>query len=99
MQRGSPAGFDLPGQLAKLSPLGCQTFKVNGHPVSLMCYMLDRESVVHVFVIESSRLQDAPHELQFLKGTPYIVCTWTADGQTYVITSSEMNEADLLTLI
>jgi hypothetical protein len=46
----SPATFTVPAALVNAVRFGCQTYKVAGHRVSLICFRLADGRIVHLFV-------------------------------------------------
>jgi len=98
--RGSPSDFTMPGGLAALGGIGCQTFTIDGHKVSLVCFMLDKDRVVHFFVMDSSGLDHPPgSEPEFILRGGLTAATWSAGGRTYVLTGKNVDEATLRRLI
>lgn len=58
--QGSPSQFDLPPGLRDVPGLGCQSLTFDGKKVSLMCFLLAENQIVHVFVVEEGSLEGAP---------------------------------------
>lgn len=99
-QRRSPAEFDLPSSLEKLGAMGCQTFTINGHKVSLLCFLLDKDRIVHFFVIDSDNLEGAPGDQpQFRQLNNVALATWSEGGRTYVLVAKGVDKGTLRQLI
>lgn len=99
-QRGSPSDFALPAPLNALGGMGCQTFTINGRKVSLVCFMLDKDRVVHFFVIDSSGLDHPPGAApKFIQRDGLTAATWSKAGRTYVLTGKGVDEETLRRLI
>mgnify|MGYP005858717269 CR=1 FL=1 len=98
--RRSPSEFELPGSLKKIGAMGCQTFTINGHKVSLLCFMLDKDRIVHFFVIDSNNLEGAPgSQPRFQQVDNIAIATWSEGGRTYVLAGKDVDEETLSRLI
>jgi hypothetical protein len=96
----SPSAFDLPPSLEKLGAMGCQTFTVHGHKVSLLCFMLDKDRIVHFFVIDNESLEGAPGtQPRFRQVDNIATATWSIGGRTYVLAGKDVDEETLRRLI
>lgn len=99
-QRRSPSEFELPDSLENLGAMGCQTFTINGHKVSLLCFMLDQNRIVHFFVIDSHNLEGAPgSQPRFQQVDNIAIATWSEGGRTYVLTGKDVDQETLSRLI
>lgn len=99
-QRGSPADFTVPAKLEALGGMGCQTYTINGHKVSLVCFMLDKDRIVHFFVMDSSGLDHPPGAApSFIQRDDLTAATWSKAGRTYVLTGKDVDEETLRCLI
>lgn len=99
-RQGSPSDFDVPAGLEALGGIGCQTFAVRGHKVSLVCFMLDKERVVHFFVMDSSGIEHPPGlEPDFIQRHGLAAATWSAGGRTYLVVGENVDEEILRRLI
>lgn len=99
-QQGSPANFTIPSGLTALGGMGCQSFTIHGNKVSLVCFMLDRERMVHFFIVESRALDHPPKaEPSFHRRGRVTVATWSRDGLTYVLLGKDADEQTLRRLI
>lgn len=98
--RSSPHDFTIPVGLRAYPGAGCQTYVVNGTKVSLMCFMLSQDQMVHMFVVDEGALEDAPGTTPaFIRGHDKVAATWSADGKTYVVVGMNVSEETLRRLI
>ncbi len=100
-ERGAPSNFEMPPGLRDVPGLGCQSYTINGAKVSLVCFMLSQDQIVHLFVVDKDALKDAA-----AGGKPVIrmengvaVATWTSEGKSYVLTGMNVSEKTLRRLI
>ena len=99
-QQGSPSEFQLPDPLQAVRAMGCQTFTIDGRKVSLVCFMLDKDRIVHFFVIDSTYLDRAPGgQPTFRRVDDIATATWSAAGRTYVVVGEGLDEETLRRLI
>jgi hypothetical protein len=98
--RKAPHNFAIPGPLDALTSLGCQTFSVDGNTVSLMCFTLDKDHIVHLFVVDSDRLRDPPGSSpDFQQKDGIVTATWSSGGRTFVLLGSNIDKETLRRLI
>lgn len=98
--RKAPHNFAIPSALDALTSLGCQTFSIDGKTVSLICFTLDKDHVVHLFVIDSDHLTDPPGSSPgFQQKDGLVTATWSAGGRTFVLLGSNIDEETLRRLI
>lgn len=84
-QQHSPTGM-IPSKMETLPSVGCQTFAVHGHVVSLICFTLEGGGVAHLFTIENKALADPPgHAPQFMKMGTWAMASWSDSGHTYLL--------------
>jgi len=96
----SPHGFLIPKPLNALSSLGCQTYSMDGNRVSLICFTLDQNRIVHLFVIDSERLKDPPGNTpHFQQKDGIATATWSSGGRTFVLLGAHVDEETLRKLI
>lgn len=95
-----PHDFDLPSGLAAKSSVGCQVFNIQGNKVSLICFQLDDQRVVHYFVMERSELINPPPVGQPVtieeNGTSFVA--WSDKHRSYVLAEFATG-SDLKTLL
>lgn len=98
--KGSPHDFTIPGSLENMEGIGCQTFVLNGAKVSLLCFMLDKNQMVHLFVIDEGAITDPPGANPIItkKGNA-VAATWSSGGRTFLMTGTNLDEATLRRLI
>lgn len=100
-ERGSPSQFDLPPGLQGVPGLGCQSLTFDGKKVSLMCFAVAENQIVHVFVVEESSLAGAPPSsrpvVHSTDGNAW--ATWTSGGKSYVMTGTNVSRETLERLI
>jgi len=98
--RSYPHDFLVPLNLDKLTGVGCQTYIINGQKISLLCFLLEKDRLVHLFVIDESGIKDPPGEApRILRGKSTISATWASDGHIYLLRGVNMNEETLRELI
>ena len=86
-EHDGPSDFAAPAGLASQMRLGCQVLDINGNKVSLVCFQVGGQQMVHLLVIDRRRLSDPP-----VVGKPILMqegelafATWTEGDRTYVI--------------
>jgi hypothetical protein len=98
--RGSPHDFAIPAGLRGYPGIGCQTYVMNGTKVSLMCFMLDKDQVVHLFVMDEKALEDAPGEKpSIIREHDTIAATWSVGDKAYLLMGTNVSEETLRRLI
>lgn len=99
-QQGAPADFSLPAPLDALGAMGCQSFTIRGQKVALVCFMLDKDRIVHFFVMDNTGLNHPPGaEPRTIRQGGLTALTWSHGGRTYILTGSGVDEATLRRLI
>lgn len=99
-ERGAPSNFTVPAGLQALGGMGCQTYTINNHTISLVCFMLDKDRIVHFFVINNGGLDHPPgYEPAFIQREGLTAATWSAGGHTYVLTGKDVDKETLRRLI
>ena len=98
--QGSPHDFPIPDGLKSYPGMGCQTFVVNGARVSLMCFMVGKDQVVHLFVIDGASLKDAPGSTpSIVREHDQVAATWSSGGKTYLLLGINVSAETLRRLI
>lgn len=101
VERGAPSDLELPPGLRDVPGIGCQTYSINGTKVSLVCFLLGKDQVVHLFVVENNALQGATvssqPSLHTKNGQSW--ATWTSGGKSYVMTGTNVSQEKLRKLI
>ncbi len=94
--QGSPHDFPIPEKLQGLQGMGCQSFVIDGAKVSLVCFMLDQNRMVHLFVVDDSSLREVPGETpRIVRDGTQVAATWSARGRTFLLTGMNIDEATL----
>ncbi len=98
--KNAPHDFLIPKALNALASLGCQTYSMDGSKVSLICFTLDQDRNVHLFVIDSDRLKNPPGSSpSFEQKEGVVTATWSSGGRTFVLLGSQVTEETLRRLI
>ena len=98
--RGSPHGFAIPAGLRAYPGIGCQTYLMGGAKVSLICFRLGKDEVIHLFVVDEDALKNAPGKLpSIIRDQDKVAATWSAGGKTYVLMGMHTSEETLRRLI
>lgn len=96
----APHDFPLPASLQNLEGMGCQTFIINGAKVSLLCFMLEKNQLVHLFVVDESAITNPPGRSPVItRDGEAVAATWSAAGRTYVLVGEDLDEETLRLLI
>lgn len=100
-EHGAPSNFELPPGLRNVPGLGCQSYTMDGTKVSLICFILGKEEVVHLFVVDKAALKDAAPDIRPTLHTEngHAWATWTSGGKSYVLTGMNVTEETLRRLI
>lgn len=100
-ERGAPSDFKIPPGLRGVPSLGCQSYVINGVNVSLVCFTLGPDQIVHLFIMDKGAIKDAPTDatpsVRTDDGVAFV--TWSAGGKSYVLTGDNVNEDILRRLI
>lgn len=82
-----PHDFAAPTGLASQMRLGCQVLDINGNKVSLVCFQVGDQKMVHLLVIDRRRLADPPvvGKPVFIQDGELAFATWTEGDRTYVL--------------
>jgi len=99
-ERGSPHGFAIPAGLRAYPGIGCQSYNMGGAKVSLICFRLGKDEVVHLFVVDEAALKNAPGgQPSIIRERDRVAATWSAGGKTYVLMGMNTSEETLRRLI
>jgi hypothetical protein len=92
-ERDAPTG-NFPANLAALPSVGCQTFEVRGHTVSLICFALSGGGLAHLFIVNEGALIDPPGNLpEYGQAGGWSTAAWSQDGKSYVLATRAGPEA------
>jgi len=84
-QQHSPLGT-IPTKMENLPSVGCQTFHVQGHTVSLICFTMSGGGVCHLFTIEKRALADPPGTSpSFGREGSWTTASWSDANHTYML--------------
>lgn len=84
--RKAPTG-DLPAKMSALPSVGCQKFVVQGHSVSLICFVLAGGKLVHLFVVDQQALADPPtvNAPEFKQVQGWSTASWSDGRMSYLL--------------
>ncbi len=98
--QNAPHHFDLPAAFKNADPIGCQTYMVRGQRVSLLCFRIDDQRIVHFFVMDADtsrrEIEGKPH---FIDHNGVGALLWTWEGKTFVLLGRAVDENELKQLI
>jgi len=98
--KNAPHDFLIPDPLTAVASLGCQTYSMDGITVSLICFTLDQDRIVHLFVVNSDSLKNPPGgSPHFEQKDGVATATWSSGGSTFVLLGKNVNEETLRELI
>ena len=93
-QRNAPTGT-IPARMADMPTVGCQTYSVHGHPVSLICFAMPSGALAHMFIIDEKALIDPPGN-----GEPWIInvdgwntAAWSDGNMSYIVATQSSADA------
>lgn len=89
-QEQAPRGFVLPEGMRQKPPVGCTTFKVDGHTVSLVCFMTKTGELAHLFMMPRSGLSNPPQDGDpaFVKDGAWSTASWS-DGKLAMMVATK----------
>jgi hypothetical protein len=92
-QQNAPVG-SIPAKMETLPSVGCQTFAVHGHSVSLICFTMAGGRLAHLFVIERPALSDPPgRSPEFGQNGAWSTASWSDDAHSYLLATQDKPEA------
>jgi len=82
----APTG-DLPAKMSTLPSVGCQKFVVQGHNVSLICFVMTGGKLVHLFVVDQQALSDPPavNAPEFKQVQGWSTASWSDGRMSYLL--------------
>jgi hypothetical protein len=87
--RHAPIGT-LPEKVASLPPVGCQTYQVHGHAVTLICFAMEGGGVAHLFMVNRDAMIDPPAdnapELDDING--WSTAAWSDGHMSYLLATT-----------
>jgi hypothetical protein len=86
-EQGGHGDFASSPELDRLPGAGCALLKWRNKPVSMVCYRLDANQMMWLFVIDRDALINPPAEFPpaFQPVGKLITATWTRQGKTYLL--------------
>jgi hypothetical protein len=98
---GAPHHFQIPKGLQGIRSLGCQRFSFQGTTATLICFTLDQDHTVHLFVVDAKGLRDAPPAGAPSTAQSGNVATiaWSQNGQTFLLVAPDLDSRTLRSLI
>jgi hypothetical protein len=93
----SVTGYQLPAGLQRLPGRGCRTLTWNSQPVVLICFRLEGNQTVHLFVASRTAMPDPPsgEQGQFARQGKWVTAGWCKDDKVYIMAGLG-DEASLL---
>lgn len=97
--RGVAANFVLPAMLQSGTPQGCRVVDWNGHKATMVCFMLEGNQHMDLFVMDRSGLPDFPPNAspQFAKTDGLMTAMWSNGQKVYLLTAA--NKEQLLKVL
>lgn len=92
-QQNAPVG-SLPSAMTSLPSVGCQTYAMHGHSVSLICFSLADGRIAHLFMIEKQALTDPPGTSpEYQKDGPWSLAMWSDQSHSYLLATQDSPDA------
>lgn len=91
-EQKAPLGH-LTEKMDAVPTFGCQKLEIHGHAVSLICFNVSDNEVVHLFVIDKHDLFNPPRETPTLDSRgAWSMASWSDENRSYVlVTTSPAN--------
>lgn len=85
-QHNSPVGT-IPANMGSMPSVGCQTFAVQGHTVSLICFSMAGGGVAHLFVVDQKALTDPPGMSgpEYKQFGSWATASWSDGTKSYLL--------------
>ena len=91
----APAPDALPASLQTLPALGCKTISSGGKQVSIICFKLHGDEMIHLIVTDGTGLSHMPpQEPRFVKQDGWITASWTQNGRACML-ATKASEREL----
>lgn len=95
--KGAPSKFAIPAGLSALPGKGCQTYSFHGAKVSLICFKMSDQRIVHLFVIDQKNLLNPPGPVpQVVREGTHLAATWSSGGHTFLMVGVDEETLQLL---
>ena len=80
--QNAPAADGMPAALETLPALGCKTISSGGKPVSITCFRMHGDELVHLIVTDASDVTHAPpSQPHFAKENDWTTASWSQNGR------------------
>jgi hypothetical protein len=85
-EQNAPMGT-LPANMTALPTVGCQKFSVQGHTVSLICFVLAGGGLAHLFIVDERALSDPPADNKpaFNQVQGWSTAAWSDGRMSYLL--------------
>ena len=96
-ERGAPSDFTVPPGLAGVPAIGCQSYRIDGAKVSLVCFAYGPKQIVHLFIIRRDAVSDSPasSKPEIHSNGDVAYAAWTQGDMSYILTGNQVS-ADVL---
>lgn len=100
VQKKGHGDLVLPAGLDGRPSLGCRLLDWKGRQVSLVCFELANRHEAHLLVIDRAVFDDAPSSVPVFNQIGDIATvSWSRDGKTYLVTSKDADQLELMKLL
>ncbi len=89
-QEDAPRGFVLPEGMRQKPPVGCTTFKIDNHLVSMVCFKTTSGELAHLFMMPRSGLSNPPQvgDPTFVQDGSWSTASWS-DGKLAMMVATQ----------
>ncbi len=98
-RQNSPDQFAIRGKLTEQQSLGCQVFDFGQTRVSLVCFLLENQDVVHLFVVGRDKIVGLYDETTMIEKSGVSGFTWADDKHVYFLVGRGIDGQTLRKLI
>ena len=82
----APSDYELPGNLARLTPVGAGLLSWQGQRVSMVCLESDDKNPAFLFVVDQSAISRPPKSApEFAQVNRLMTASWTQGNKVYVL--------------
>jgi hypothetical protein len=82
---GAPSGFDIPGPLRRLQPVGCRSLRFRGEDVALICFKRGGGQIAHLFVVKRAAIRGIRAETHFATQGDWTSAAWRKGDYVYLL--------------
>jgi len=88
-EHGAPRDFVLPAGMRHMPTMGCTTFEMDGHPVSLICFKMPSGQLAHLFMTKRKCVRSCPPEKApvFKQKGDYATASWSEGDMAMMLAS------------